>query len=77
MATWSQIGSHVKPVALLNTLGYWDPLRQWLESAAAKGFVKDRNLRIMRWVDTPADLLPTFRDYEIEYVPKWMEPEDL
>ena len=36
--TWRQLGLHEKPVILLNTNGYWDPLVQLLEHVVARGF---------------------------------------
>ncbi|MDA7977166.1 MAG: TIGR00730 family Rossman fold protein [Pirellulales bacterium] len=37
--TWSQLGFHRKPIGLLNTLGYFNPLVGMIEHAMAKGFV--------------------------------------
>ncbi len=36
--TWRQLGLHEKPVILLNTNGYWDPLIQLLDHVVASGF---------------------------------------
>jgi uncharacterized protein (TIGR00730 family) len=36
--TWRQLGLHEKPVILLNTNGYWDPLIQLLDHVVANGF---------------------------------------
>ena len=43
---WSQLGFHAKPVGLLNTAGYFDPLVRFLDQAVERGFLrpKDRNL---------------------------------
>ncbi|HSC80836.1 MAG TPA: TIGR00730 family Rossman fold protein [Chitinolyticbacter sp.] len=38
--TWAQIGLHGKPVALLNTLGYFDGLLAYMRTAAQGGFVR-------------------------------------
>jgi uncharacterized protein (TIGR00730 family) len=38
--TWAQIGLHSKPTILVNTLGYWDGLLQFLDTAVAAGFVQ-------------------------------------
>lgn len=38
--TWAQIGLHAKPCILVNTLGYWDGLLAFLDSAVAAGFVR-------------------------------------
>ena len=36
--TWRQLGLHDKPILLLNTAGYWDPLLALLDSVIASGF---------------------------------------
>ena len=36
--TWRQLGLHEKPVFLLNTNGYWDPLMSLITHVIAKGF---------------------------------------
>jgi uncharacterized protein (TIGR00730 family) len=36
--TWRQLGLHNKPVFLVNTNGYWNPLIQLLEHVVAQGF---------------------------------------
>lgn len=36
--TWRQLGLHDKPIYLLNTNGYWDPLMALVEHVIAQGF---------------------------------------
>lgn len=38
--TWRQIGLHEKPIFLLNTEGYWDPLIALLDNVVAQGFAE-------------------------------------
>ena len=38
--TWRQIGLHAKPVLLLNTGGYWEPLRALLGHVVTEGFAE-------------------------------------
>ena len=40
MLTWRQIGLHAKPIFLLNTGGYWEPLRALLDHVVAEGFAE-------------------------------------
>ena len=35
--TWKQIGLHDKPILLLNTKGYWDPLADLVEQVITEG----------------------------------------
>lgn len=36
--TWAQIGLHEKPIFLLDTEGYWQPLRALIDHVIAEGF---------------------------------------
>tara|TARA_R110002096_G_scaffold9867_13_gene38621 strand:- start:1620 stop:2174 length:555 start_codon:yes stop_codon:yes gene_type:complete len=36
--TWGQIGLHRKPIFILNTEGYWDPLIALMDHVIARGF---------------------------------------
>jgi uncharacterized protein (TIGR00730 family) len=45
--TWAQLRLHTKPVALINTLGYWDGLLTFLDSAVAAGFLKPENRALL------------------------------
>jgi uncharacterized protein (TIGR00730 family) len=56
--TWRQLGLHDKPVILLDTAGYWGPLRALVEHVIAQGFAE-------------ASLLPYFRS--LPDVPSLME----
>ena len=36
--TWRQLGLHRKPILILNTAGYWDPLLALIDRIVAEGF---------------------------------------
>lgn len=36
--TWRQLGLHQKPIILLNTEGYWDPLMSLIDHIVSEGF---------------------------------------
>jgi uncharacterized protein (TIGR00730 family) len=46
--TWAQIGLHSKPCILVNTLGYWEGLLAFLDSAVAAGFVRAQDRALLR-----------------------------
>jgi hypothetical protein len=46
--TWAQLRLHSKPVILINTLGYWDGLLAFLDSAVAAGFLKPENHALLQ-----------------------------
>ena len=44
--TWAQIGLHRKPILLLNSAGYWQPLIGLVDHIIAEGFA-DPSLRVL------------------------------
>jgi len=55
--TWKQLGYHDKPLGLLNTHGYYDPLLAFLRSSVDKGFMADRLMDLLRVGASAAALL--------------------
>jgi uncharacterized protein (TIGR00730 family) len=52
VVTWAQLGVHSKPIYLLNTNGYWDPLLTLIDHQIEQGFA-DASLRdLFRVKDT-------------------------
>jgi uncharacterized protein (TIGR00730 family) len=47
IVTWAQLRLHSKPVILINTLGYWDGLLAFLDSAVTAGFLKPENRALL------------------------------
>lgn len=60
--TWRQLGLHEKPILILNTGGYWDPLRAVLEHLVGQGFADASLLDFVTWVDTPTAAMEALRD---------------
>jgi len=56
VATWTQIGIHLKPVIVLNILAFWDPLRQLIKNSIEGGYVRAENRGLIVFVDGPEDL---------------------
>ena len=58
--TWAQLGLHAKPIVLMNTGGYWDPLIALVDHVIAQGFA-DASIRgffsSAASIDELADLL--------------------
>ncbi len=53
---WSQLGFHAKPVGLLNTAGYFDPLVRFLDQAVERGFLREKDRALLQ-VETEAEPL--------------------
>ena len=54
--TWFQLGLHSKPLAVLNTNGYYDGLAAFLDHAVGEGFLPDTTRRALT-VAADADAL--------------------
>jgi uncharacterized protein (TIGR00730 family) len=71
--TWSQLGLHGKPCALLDAGGYYDDLVTFLDSAVAAGFV-DAKYRAMLIVERePAALFERIASYAPPVVSRWID----
>jgi uncharacterized protein (TIGR00730 family) len=64
--TWSQLGIHAKPVALLDVAGYYAGLRQLLAHAVREGFLRPEYAGLVLFADTPAEAL--------DRVARWTPP---
>ena len=61
MLTLKQLGRHAKPMAVLNTLGYYEPMRQMLSAAADGGFMSRSCFELFAFCDTPAEAIGYIR----------------
>jgi uncharacterized protein (TIGR00730 family) len=55
--TWRQLGYHDRPIGLLNTAGYFDPLLTFLTRTVATDFVSPDTLSKLQIGSEAADLL--------------------
>ncbi len=55
--TWSILGIHQKPIGILSTSGYFQPLLSLIEHAVAEGFLDVSHLARMTVSDDPEDLV--------------------
>ncbi|HQO04220.1 MAG TPA: TIGR00730 family Rossman fold protein [Spirochaetota bacterium] len=61
--TWGQLGFHRKPCGLLNTLGFYDGLLEFLDHAVREGFLHDANRDSILVSESPEELLDLFTAY--------------
>ena len=76
MLTWAQLGLHQKPVALLNTAGFYDPLITLIQTMTDKGFLKSIHREILLYSDRIDDLLEKMKNYKAPDTGKWISKED-
>ena len=55
--TWAQLGLHAKPIVLLNTDGYWNPLLSLMHHVVDEGFADASLLSLFTVRDDVADAL--------------------
>ncbi len=58
MLAWKQLGLHDKPIVILNTAGYWDPLLAMFARAVNENFIYERQRALYRAVPDVAGVLP-------------------
>lgn len=46
--TWAQLRIHTKPCVLVNVLGYYDGLLEFLRTAVERGFLRRENFELIR-----------------------------
>jgi uncharacterized protein (TIGR00730 family) len=62
--TWAQIGLHRKPVGLLNTRHYFDPLLALVEHAKAENFIYPEHTRLLCHTSEPDALLDALASFQ-------------
>lgn len=55
--TWAQLGIHSKPVGLLNTAGFFDPLLHWIDHMVNTNFINPKYRNLLLVGATPAEVL--------------------
>ncbi len=62
--TWAQLGFHTRPIGLLNTAGYFDPLLAWLDHMVREDFLRPRHREMLIVEDDPERLLDRLRQFK-------------
>jgi len=73
MLTWGQLGLHKKPVGILNTEGFYDPLIALTSQMVTAGFLKQQNQEMLLVDNSIPGLLDKMHAYEPPLVGKWVE----
>jgi len=59
--TWRQLGLHEKPIVVLNTDGYWTPLKALIDHLVDQGFADPSLAGFLSWAETPEDVMDQLR----------------
>lgn len=74
--TWAQLGTHAKPVGVLDVNGFWSKLEAFLDHVVAEGFLRAGHRGMLLSADEPGALLDAFAAYTPPVVHKWVEREE-
>ena len=55
--TWRQLGLHDKPIVLLDTEGFWGPLKALLDHVVAQGFAEASLLDFVHSAESPEGVM--------------------
>jgi uncharacterized protein (TIGR00730 family) len=55
--TLKRLGQFTKPIIILNTNGFYNPLRQMLEKCVSENFMDERHLQMWTFVDEPEQVI--------------------
>ncbi|ARK12805.1 TIGR00730 family Rossman fold protein [Fibrella sp. ES10-3-2-2] len=65
--TLKRLGQFTKPIIILNTNGFYNPLREMLEKCVSEQFMHEKHLQMWSFVDQPEDVLERIINAEIWY----------
>ncbi len=72
MLTWAQLGLHKKPVAILNIVGFYNDLVNFIQNMVDKKFLKAINQDMLLISENIDDLLGKMVSYQAPNVGKWI-----
>ncbi|HYD96062.1 MAG TPA: TIGR00730 family Rossman fold protein [Noviherbaspirillum sp.] len=71
--TWSQLGFHDKPIALLNVNGFYDGLIGFLQHVVAERFLKAEQASILIHEREPQQLMERLKTFIPQHHDKWLD----
>jgi uncharacterized protein (TIGR00730 family) len=75
--TWAQIGLHRKPVGLLNTRNYFDPLLALINHAQREGFIYEEHRQFITVDERPTTLLDALVNHRYPAgLERWVQRDD-
>ncbi len=76
MLTWSQLWFHNKPCGIINVLGFYDKLIEFLNHISEEKFFMDIYRRMLIVETDPAALLDKFEQYKPPQVKHWIAEDE-
>lgn len=75
MITWQQLGIHRKPIVLLNTNGYYDPMLAMFDQGVTAGFISPANRTSVISVSNPDEVLQALQGAELPPAHAFLWPD--
>lgn len=72
MMTWAQLGLHPKPIGILNTAGFYDPLLVLINKMVSEGFLKAIYKEMVLVHEDIHELLKLMNGYTVPDIPQWV-----
>jgi len=66
--TLKRLGQFTKPIIILNTNGFYNPLKEMLERCVDQNFMNEKHLEMWQFIDRPEDVFDAIKDST-----KWSE----
>lgn len=73
MMTWTQLGIHDKPCALLNVADYFSPMVHLFAHGLEQGFVREAHRDLLIVESSPEALLDRIAAWQLPIRPKWLD----
>jgi uncharacterized protein (TIGR00730 family) len=74
--TWTQLGTHAKPCAVLNVHGFYDQLLGFLDHVVDEAFLKPVHRGMLLASADPTALLDQIADYQVPAETKWIARDE-
>ena len=76
VATWSQLGLHSKPIALLDVDGFWEPLVTLLDRMVSTGLLKPASRDLIRLTRSAEEALAALAVAEPSRPEEWITADE-
>lgn len=73
VVTAAQLGFHNKPIAIINTNGYYDFLKKQLENMVKEKMLLQPHANMLLFVDTPEEAFQLMNNYTAPNLGKWVD----
>jgi len=74
--TWAQLGFHQKPIGILNTEGYFDPLIHLIDHSLEEGFIRPANRALVLDDTDPDRLIQRLLESKLPPQEQWLTSPD-